>query len=91
MVSCFNTDKICIFTNTGNLHQVKATDIPYGKLRDKGTPIDNLSKYDGTKEQIIYLCSAESMKGSRFLLSLIHILYNFMGEVKLEKYGSYRT
>ena len=69
VVSCFNTDKICIFTNTGNLHQVKAADIPYGKLRDKGTPIDNLSKYDGTKEQIIYLCSAESMKGSRFLFA----------------------
>ena len=69
VVSCFNTDKICIITNTGNLHQVKAADIPYGKLRDKGTPIDNLSKYDGTKEQIIYLCSAESMKGSRFLFA----------------------
>ena len=69
VVSCFNTDKICMFTNTGNLHQVKAADIPYGKLRDKGTPIDNLSKYDGTKEEIIYLCSAESMKGSRFLFA----------------------
>lgn len=60
VVNCFNTDKICIFTNTGNLHQVKILDIPGGKLRDKGTPIDNLSKFDGTREEIIYLCNAQA-------------------------------
>ena len=69
VITCLNTDKICIFTNTGNLHQVKAADIPYGKLRDKGTPIDNLSKFDGTKEHIVYLCSAEAMKGQKFLFA----------------------
>lgn len=69
VVTCLNTDKICIFTNTGNLHQVKAADIPFGKLRDKGTPIDNLSKFDGTKETILLLCSAESMKGRKFLFA----------------------
>ena len=46
VIPCLNTDKLCIFTDTGNLHQVKMMDIPSGKLRDKGTPIDNLSKYD---------------------------------------------
>ncbi len=69
VVNCFNTDKICIFTNTGNLHQVKVLDIPGGKLRDKGTPIENLSKFDGTKEEIIYLCHAEGLKGRKFVFA----------------------
>ncbi|ADL04453.1 DNA topoisomerase (ATP-hydrolyzing) [[Clostridium] saccharolyticum WM1] len=69
VVNCLNTDKICIFTNTGNLHQVKAQDIPGGKLRDKGTPIDNLSKFDGTREEIVYLCHAEGLKGRKFLFA----------------------
>ena len=37
-----NTDKICIFTNLGVMHQIKVLDIPAGKFRDKGVPIDNL-------------------------------------------------
>ncbi|WP_312427090.1 DNA gyrase/topoisomerase IV subunit A [Lacrimispora sp.] len=69
VVNCLNTDKICIFTNTGNLHQVKVLDIPGGKLRDKGTPIDNLSKFDGTREEIIYLGHAQSFKGRKFLFA----------------------
>jgi DNA gyrase subunit A len=69
VITCLNTDKICIFTNTGILHQVKIMDIPLGKLRDKGSPIDNLSKYEGSKETIIYLCNAESMKGRLFLFA----------------------
>jgi len=68
-VNCLNTDKICIFTNKGNLHQVKVLDIPGGKLRDKGTPIDNLSKFDGTREEIIYLGHAQSFKGRKFLFA----------------------
>ncbi len=69
VVNCLNTDKICIFTNTGNLHQVKILDIPAGKLRDKGTPIDNLSKFDGTKEEIIYLCHGSGLKERKFLFA----------------------
>lgn len=69
VVNCLNTDKICIFTNTGNLHQIKVLDIPGGKLRDKGTPIDNLSKYDGTKEEIIYLSHAGGLKENKFLFA----------------------
>lgn len=63
VIPCMNTDKICIFTNTGTLHRIKVMDIPFGKLRDKGTPVDNISKYDGTKERIIYLANAQAMLG----------------------------
>ncbi|MFT4008271.1 MAG: DNA topoisomerase 4 subunit A, partial [Lacrimispora sp.] len=69
VVNCLNTDKICIFTNKGNLHQVKVQDIPNGKLRDKGTPIDNLSKFDGAREEIVYLCHGSGLKGRKFLFA----------------------
>lgn len=65
IVPCMNTDKICIFTDTGNMHQMKAKDIPSGKLREKGVPVDNLSKYDGTKERILCLASLEQVMGHR--------------------------
>ena len=35
IVHCMNTGKICIFTNSGKMHQVKVIDLPYGKFRDK--------------------------------------------------------
>lgn len=69
VVCCLNTDKICLFTDTGALHQVKVADIPLGKLRDKGTPIDNLCKYDGTKEQIVFLTNAAALPGHILLFS----------------------
>lgn len=46
--TCMNTDKICIFTDTGKLHTVKAEDIPLVRFRDKGVPADNLGNYDST-------------------------------------------
>lgn len=69
VIPCMNTDKICIFTNTGNLHQVKIFDVPGGKLRDKGIPLDNISKYDGTKETIILLLNWEGMQGQNLLFA----------------------
>ncbi len=55
--SCKNTGKICIFTNTGQLHTVKVMDIPFGKFRDKGIPIDNISNFSSEKEEIIFVTS----------------------------------
>lgn len=70
VVHMMNTDKVCLFTHTGVLHQVKAMDIPFGKLRDKGTPIDNLCRYDGTKETVVYVTCAGGACGKH--LSLCH-------------------
>ena len=67
VLRCLNTDKICLFTSAGVLHQIKALDIPSGKLRDKGVPIENLSKYDGRNETICLLTTARELKG-RILL-----------------------
>ena len=49
-----NTDKVCLFTDTGRMHAIKAADIPLVRLRDKGTPADNISNYDSQTERILY-------------------------------------
>ena len=67
--SCMNTGKICLFTNTGKMHQIKVMDLPYGKFRDKGLPIDNVSNYDSTQEEIVYLCDAEQMRYAKILFA----------------------
>lgn len=59
--TCKNTGKICIFTNIGQLHTVKVSDIPYGKFRDKGIPIDNVSNYNSEKERMIAVTSQTSL------------------------------
>lgn len=69
VIPCLNTDKICLFTDTGLLHQVKASDIPYGKMRDKGTPVNNLCKFDGTKERPIFIINASALVGRRLLFA----------------------
>lgn len=62
---CKNTDKICIFTNTGQLHTIKVLDLPAGRLKDKGTPIDNLSNYDSKNESYIYISSLQNIASNK--------------------------
>ncbi|GAA0795853.1 DNA topoisomerase 4 subunit A [Clostridium sp. AF19-22AC] len=69
VVHCMNTGKICIFTDSGRMHQVKMLDLPYGKFRDKGTPIDNVSNYSSSEEQIIMVCDAEQMRFAKLLFA----------------------
>ena len=67
VVHCMNTGKICIFTNKGKMHQVKVLDLPHGKFRDKGTPIDNLCNYDSKEENVVYLAGLEHVSSHRML------------------------
>lgn len=69
VVHCMNTGKICIFTDTGRMHQAKVLDLPYGKFRDKGTPIDNLTNYSSSEEQIVMVCDAEQMRFAKLLFA----------------------
>lgn len=57
VVPMMSDDKVCIFTDLGLLHQVKAENILSGKLRDKGIPLDNLCKLDTSKEEIRFIAS----------------------------------
>ena len=67
IVKCKNTGKICIFTNIGQLHTIKVSDIPFGKFRDKGMPVDNISNYDSSKEDIIIITSQTDLNLYRLL------------------------
>lgn len=59
--TCKNTGKICLFTDTGQMHTVKTLDLPFGKFRDKGIPLDNVSNFSTEKEQIIYATSQSEL------------------------------
>ncbi|MCR4782360.1 MAG: DNA topoisomerase 4 subunit A [Lachnospiraceae bacterium] len=65
VIFCKNTDKIAMFTNKGNLHTAKILDMPQGKFRDKGTPIDNVSNFDSSKERILCIDTINNLKGKK--------------------------
>lgn len=67
--SCMNTDKICIFTNTGKMHSVKVLKLPYGKFRDKGQPIDNICNYDSSTESVVGVFSMAQLKEKKVIFA----------------------
>ena len=66
---CMNTDKLCLFTDTGMLHQIKILDLPFVKFRDKGTPIDNVGNYSSANENIIFIAPAMDIKNRKILFT----------------------
>lgn len=69
VLSCMNTGKICIFTSTGKMHQVKVLDVPFGNFRNKGTPIDNISNFNSSEEQIVYVCDENQLHAGRLMFA----------------------
>lgn len=67
VIHCKNTDRLCLFTDMGVLHSLKIMDLPYGKFRDKGVPIDNLCQYDSTKERLLYVEAAQTIATKQLL------------------------
>ena len=67
VVKCRNTGRICLFTNTGQLHTIKAADIPFGKFRDKGLPVDNISNFNSGTEEIVNIASQSELNLYRLL------------------------
>ncbi|MBQ9579965.1 MAG: DNA topoisomerase, partial [Lachnospiraceae bacterium] len=63
IIHCMNTGRLSIFTDTGQLHMVKVLDVPFGRFRDKGTPIDNISNYTSSKEQMVLVESKLDLSG----------------------------
>ncbi len=69
VIHCETDEKICIFTDAGSLHQLKLSDVPFSKLRDKGVPLDNICKYDGSKEEIVLLTKLGNIQGQLLLFA----------------------
>ena len=67
IVPCMSDGKICLFTDNGQMHLVKVADIPYGKFRDKGIPVDNISNYDSSAENIVYITALENIMDKKLL------------------------
>ncbi len=62
-----NTGRIMIFTAAGQAHIIKVTDVPHGKFRDKGKPIDNISNYDSQSEEMVYIDDLENILRTKLL------------------------
>ena len=69
VLRCMNTDRICIFTQTGMVHQLKVTKLPLKKPKDKGIPIDNLCNYTSATEDIIQICPLSQLKMNMMLFT----------------------
>ncbi|MCD7708561.1 MAG: DNA topoisomerase 4 subunit A [Clostridiales bacterium] len=67
VIPCKNTDRICVFTDKGQMHTLKVLDLPFGKFRDKGTPIDNVCNYDSKEENLIYIDSQQNVADSNLI------------------------
>ena len=67
-----NLSRLGIFTNEGNLYLVKVLDLPFGKFRDKGVPIDNVSKFDISKENFLLVESLDNLKDKKLIFATKH-------------------
>ncbi len=61
VILCKNTGKICVFTGLGQMHTIKVSDVPFGKFRDKGVPIDNISNFQAEKDYVVFACSQSEL------------------------------
>ena len=52
-----------------NKYVVNCLDLPYGRFRDKGVPIDNVSNYSSSEEQIVTICDAQQIAFEKLLFA----------------------
>ncbi len=69
VITCMSDDKICLFTDKAVMHLIKVSDLPHGKLRDKGTPVDNVSNYDSASENILYVEAMQNLVTQKLLFA----------------------
>lgn len=66
---CMNTGKVCVFTDKGMMHTIKVMDLPASRLKEKGTPIDNISNYDSKTERLLYIDDMQALTGKKLLFA----------------------
>ena len=67
IVPCMSDGKICLFTDDGQLHLVKVSDIPYGKFRDKGIRWIISVIMTAAQKNIVYITALESIMDKKLL------------------------
>ncbi len=61
IIRTLNTDTLLIFTDKGQLHRLRLLSVPQKRPRDKGVPLDNLTRLDTSKEEILFISSASEL------------------------------
>lgn len=61
------TDNVLLFTDKGNMYQMKGINIPEGKWKDKGERIDTLIKIDLDEEKIINVISESTLSPNKYV------------------------
>lgn len=84
VLNSLSDDKIGIFTDLGNLYQIKITDIPFGKVTDKGIPVENLCDFK-KNEHILQIMSMGSISDKKILF---HTANGFVKIVKGQEFNS---
>ena len=69
IIFCKNTDKLALFTDKGQMHLIKVLDLPFGKFRDKGQPLDNVSNFDASKEESLLIASVAALKDKKLVFA----------------------
>ena len=69
VIHCMSSDRLAIFTSSGRQHILRMQDVPFGKFRDKGTPIDNLCNYDSRTESYISIIPLKDLEGMVLLFA----------------------
>lgn len=62
IITAKNTDKLAIFTNIGNIYQIKLIDLPRLKMKDKGQPIDILCGFKDKEDILLIMPMNEIIK-----------------------------
>ncbi len=85
VIHAMSQDSLLIFTDKGNLHRLRLSQVPQKKLRDKGVPLDNLSRYETSREDIVYVASEQSLEGTNLMLVTEH---GYIKQVPAEEFSS---
>ena len=67
VIKTTNLSKLSIFSSGGNMHVIKCMDLPQSKLKDKGVPIDNISSFDSSAEDCLYIASLEDVLSQQLI------------------------
>lgn len=67
VIPCMTTERILLFTDSGSMHQLKALDVPMKKPKEKGIPIDNLSRFSAAKEELIFIDALSNLQNRNLL------------------------
>ncbi|MCD8156085.1 MAG: DNA topoisomerase 4 subunit A [Clostridiales bacterium] len=67
--SCMSDDRLCLFTDIGQMHLVKMEDVPYGKFRDRGIPVDNICNYSSENESIVSILPLSAVRDRKVIFA----------------------